>query len=108
MLWFLVSWSVHANVADVKLHSSFVPVGCISPFLSNVELLCSRYRRMSSPFVSELISVLAFKVLRATTIVGVLTDCKSFKAVDCVTLPAPSLAIDYCSDGSASFSSSLG
>ena len=60
-------------IANIKLYSSYVPVDPLSPFLSNVELLCSRYCRMSFPFVGELISVLAFKVLRATTIVGVLT-----------------------------------
>ena len=52
-----------------------------SPFLSNLELLCSRYRCMLFPFVGELISVLAFKVLRATTIVRVLTVSLSQRLV---------------------------
>ena len=70
-----------SRVANIKLYSSYVPVDPLSPFLSNVELLCSRYRRMSFPFVGELISVLAFKVLRATTIVGVLTRVQGFSIV---------------------------
>ena len=66
---------VHARyVANIKLYSSHVPVDPLSPFLPNVELLCSRYRRMSFPFVSELISVLVFNALRVATIIGVLTE----------------------------------
>ena len=77
MLRFLVSWSVHATypISNCIRHTYLS-----TPFPSfsrNVDPLCSRYRCMSFLFVGELTSVLAFKVLRATASVGVLTATTS-------------------------------
>lgn len=60
---------VHAHhIAYIHFYLSYVPVDSLPFFSPNIDLLCSRYHCMFKfPFISELISASAFKVLTATS-----------------------------------------